>query len=122
MGQPARGFLIGFAVIQAFPRLNLHFAVFLGSLTAIDSGYPSINGAIIALCGIFALGIILVHGRTGVWGVLRNQRWVKSAVRGINARPVGLVNTAVYRIWYIGYLDKASNQARVWEMISGEWP
>jgi hypothetical protein len=57
----------------------------------------------------------------GVWGVLRNPRWVKSAARGIDARPVGLVYTAVYRIWHISYLDKASNQARVWEMISGGW-
>lgn len=101
-----RDFLIGLAVIQAFPGPNFNFAVFLGSLTAIHGGYPAITGAILAFCGIFAPGIILIHGTMGVWGALRNRRWVKSAVRGINAGAVGLIYTAVYRIWQIGYLDE----------------
>ncbi|KAJ5991485.1 hypothetical protein N7522_011692 [Penicillium canescens] len=100
-----RDFLIGLAVIQAFPGPNFNFAVFLGGLTAIHGGYPAITGAIIAFCGIFAPGITLVHGTMGVWGVLRSRRWVKSAVRGINAGAVGLIYTAVYRIWQIGYID-----------------
>lgn len=101
-----RDFLIGLAVIQAFPGPNFNFAVFLGSLTAIHGGYPAITGAIIAFCGIFAPGIILVHGTMGVWGALRSRRWVKSAVRGINAGAVGLIYTAVYRIWQVGYIDE----------------
>lgn len=101
-----RDFLIGLAVIQACPGPNFNFAVFLGGLTAIYGGYPAITGAILAFCGIFAPGIILVHGTMGVWGVLRSRRWVKSAVRGINAGAVGLIYTAVYRIWQIGYIDE----------------
>lgn len=101
-----RDFLIGLAVIQAFPGPNFNFAVFLGSLTAIHGGYPAIAGAIIAFCGIFTPGIVLVHGTVGVWAVLRSRRWVKSAVRGINAGAVGLIYTAVYRVWQIGYIDE----------------
>lgn len=101
-----RDFLIGLAVIQACPGPNFNFAVFLGSLTAIHGGYPPITGAILAFVGIFAPGLILVHGTMGVWGVLRSRRWVKSAVRGINAGAVGLIYTAVYRIWQIGYIDE----------------
>jgi chromate transport protein ChrA len=101
-----RDFLIGLAVIQAIPGPNFNFAVFLGSLTAIHGGYPAITGAIIAFCGIFTPGIVLVHGTMGVWGVLRSRRWVKSAVRGINSGAVGLIYTAVYRIWQIGYIDE----------------
>lgn len=101
-----RDFLIGLAVIQAFPGPNFNFAVFLGGLTAIHGGYPAITGAITAFCGIFAPGIILVHGTMGVWGMLRSRRWVKSAVRGINAGAVGLIYTAVYRIWQVGYIDE----------------
>jgi chromate transport protein ChrA len=101
-----RDFLIGLAVIQAFPGPNFNFAVFLGSLTATHGGYPAITGAIIAFCGIFTPGIVLVHGTMGVWGVLRSRLWVKSAVRGINAGAVGLIYTAVYRIWQIGYIDE----------------
>jgi chromate transport protein ChrA len=101
-----RDFLIGLAVIQAFPGPNFNFAVFLGGLTAIHGGYSAFTGAVIAFCGIFAPGIILVHGTMGVWGRLRSRRWVKSAVRGINAGAVGLIYTAVYRIWQIGYIDE----------------
>lgn len=101
-----RDFLIGLAVIQAFPGPNFNFAVFLGSLTAIRGGYPAIAGAVVAFCGIFTPGLVLVHGTMGVWGVLRSRRWVKSAVRGINAGAVGLIYTAVYRIWQVGYIDE----------------
>ncbi|KAJ5573155.1 hypothetical protein N7450_010139 [Penicillium hetheringtonii] len=101
-----RDFLIGLAIIQAFPGPNFNFAVFLGSLTALHGGYPAIAGATIAFCGIFIPGIVLVHGTMGVWGVLRSRRWVKSGVRGINAGAVGLIYTAVYRIWQIGYIDE----------------
>lgn len=101
-----RDFLIGLAVIQAFPGPNFNFAVFLGSLTAIHGGHSAIAGAMIAFCGIFTPGMVLVHGTMGVWGVLRSRRWVKSAVRGINAGAVGLIYTAVYRIWQVSYIDE----------------
>ncbi|KAF5021626.1 hypothetical protein F66182_6326 [Fusarium sp. NRRL 66182] len=101
-----RDFLIGLAITQAFPGPNFNFAVFLGGLTAISGGYPAIAGALIAYIGIFAPGMILVHGTMGVWGVLRNRRWVKSGVRGVNAGAVGLIYTAFYRIWQVGYIDE----------------
>ncbi|CAI6099900.1 unnamed protein product [Clonostachys chloroleuca] len=102
-----RDFLIGLAIAQAFPGPNFNFAVFLGGLTAINSGHSSIAGAIIAFCGIFFPGMVLVHGTMGVWGVLRSRRWVRSGVRGVNAGAVGLIYTAVYRIWQIGYIDES---------------
>ncbi|KAG5759377.1 hypothetical protein H9Q72_012492 [Fusarium xylarioides] len=101
-----RDFLIGLAIVQAFPGPNFNFAVFLGGLTAANNGYPAIAGALIAYLGIFVPGMVLVHGTMGVWGVLRSRRWVKSAVRGINAGAVGLIYTAVYRIWQVGYIDQ----------------
>lgn len=101
-----RDFLIGLAIAQSFPGPNFNFAVFLGGLTAVHNGYSSITGALIAFCGIFFPGIVLVHGTMGVWGVLRSRRWVKSGVRGVNAGAVGLIYTAVYRIWQIGYIDE----------------
>ncbi|KAJ4858985.1 chromate transporter domain-containing protein [Trichoderma breve] len=101
-----RDFLIGLAIIQAFPGPNFNFAVFLGGLTAIGIGQPAILGAIVAYLGIFLPGIVLVHGTMGVWKVLRSKPWVKSGVRGINAAAVGLIYTAVYRIWQVGYVDE----------------
>jgi len=101
-----RDFLIGLALIQAFPGPNFNFAVFLGSLTAIKNGYSSIAGALIAWVAIFSPGLILVHGTMGLWGAARNRRWVKALLRGINAGAVGLIYTAVYRIWQVGYIDE----------------
>ncbi|EGR48612.1 uncharacterized protein TRIREDRAFT_77969 [Trichoderma reesei QM6a] len=107
-----RDFLIGLAIAQAFPGPNFNFAVFLGTLAASNSGSPPVAGAIIAFVGIFFPGIALVHGTMGVWGSLRNRRWVKSGLRGVNAGAVGLIYTAVYRIWQVGYLDEGFQSGR----------
>lgn len=101
-----RDFLIGLAIIQAFPGPNFNFAVYLGSLTAIGGGYLSAWGALLAYLGIFVPGLVTVHGEMGLWSALREKRWVKSALRGINAAAVGLIYTAVYRLWQIGYIDQ----------------
>jgi len=107
-----RDFLIGLAIAQAFPGPNFNFAVFLGSLTASNGDLSSIAGAAIAFVGIFLPGMVLVHGTMGVWGSLRSRRWVKSGVRGVNAGAVGLIYTAVYRIWLIGYIDEGFQSGR----------
>ncbi|KAH0848495.1 chromate transport protein ChrA [Fonsecaea pedrosoi] len=102
----SRDFLLGLAIIQSFPGPNFNFAVYLGSLTAINASYPSAAGAIIGFIGIFAPGLILVHGTMGLWKALRTRRWVKAALRGVNAAAVGLIYTAIYRLWEIGYIDE----------------
>ncbi|KAH8205131.1 hypothetical protein TruAng_000696 [Truncatella angustata] len=107
-----RDFLIGLAVIQALPGPNFNFAVYLGSLTAINGGHSIIAGAVIAFIGIFTPGMVLVHGTMGIWGKLRSRLWVKSVVRGVNAAAVGLVYTAVYRIWQVGYVDSGFQSGR----------
>lgn len=101
-----RDFLIGLALIQAFPGPNFNFAVYLGSLTAINGGHNSAAGALLGFIGIFAPGLITVHGLMGMWSAVRQWRWVKAAVRGVNAAAVGLIYTAVYRLWQIGYIDE----------------
>ncbi|KAK1985223.1 chromate transporter [Colletotrichum cereale] len=107
-----RDFLIGLAIAQSFPGPNFNFAVFLGGLTAINAGYSALLGSIIAYIGIFTPGMVLVHGTMGVWSVLRSRPWVKAAVRGVNAAAVGLIYTAVYRIWQVGYLDEGFQSGR----------
>lgn len=42
----------------------------------------------------------------GVWSAIRGWRWVRSALRGVNAAAVGLIYTAVYRLWQIGWIDE----------------
>jgi chromate transport protein ChrA len=101
-----RDFLLGLAIIQAFPGPNFNFAVFLGGLTAVYGGYNAAIGALLGYFGIFLPGIITVHGTMGIWSAIRNERWVKSALRGINAAAVGLIYTAVYRLWQMGFVDE----------------
>lgn len=101
-----RNFLLGLAIIQAFPGPNFNFAVYLGGLTAVFGGYNAAAGALLGYIGIFLPGIVTVHGTMGIWSAIRSKRWVKSALRGINAAAVGLIYTAVYRLWQIGFVDE----------------
>lgn len=105
-----RDFLIGLAIIQGFPGPNFNFAVYLGALTAIGGGYSSGAGAVLGFLGIFFPGLVLVHGTMGIWGSIRSWRWVKSTVRGVNAAAVGLIFTAVYRLWQIGWIEDGFQQ------------
>ena len=106
----SRDFLIGLALIQGFPGPNFNFAVYLGALTAFNGGYSPAAGAVLGYLGIFVPGLVTVHGTIGVWGAIRGWRWVRSALRGVNAAAVGLIYTAVYRLWQIGWIDEGFQQ------------
>lgn len=106
----ARDFLIGLAIQQSFPGPNFNFAVYLGALTAANAGHSSALGALLGFLGIFAPGLITVHGTMGIWSAVRGLRWVKSLLRGINAAAVGLIYTAVYRLWQVGFVDEGYEQ------------
>ncbi|KAF3051619.1 hypothetical protein E8E11_005966 [Didymella keratinophila] len=99
-----RDFLLGLAIIQAFPGPNFNFSVYLGALALARTGTPTIFGSMLSFLGIFFPGLILTVGVQGIWQVMRTKAWVLSLLRGINATAVGLVFTAVYRLWEIGYL------------------
>lgn len=107
-----RDFLLGLAIIQAFPGPNFNFAVFLGALALAGTGNPTVVGALLGYVGIFTPGIVLAVGVQSIWQVLRAKAWVVSLLRGINATAVGLVFTAVYRLWEIGYLTPESSSGK----------
>jgi chromate transport protein ChrA len=102
------------AIIQAFPGPNFNFAVYLGALSIASApgSTPTIVGAILGFIGIFFPGIVLAVGVQSIWQVMRTKAWVLSLLRGINATAVGLVFTAVYRLWEIGYLTPESSNGR----------
>ncbi|KAI5780336.1 chromate transporter-domain-containing protein [Peziza echinospora] len=112
-----RDFLLGLAIIQAFPGPNFNFAVFLGALALSSTSYASpaassFLGAFLSFIGIFAPGMILAVGVQSIWRVLRRRPSVKSILRGVNAGAVGLVFTAVYRLWEIGWLTEEASKGR----------
>ncbi|RDH19789.1 hypothetical protein M747DRAFT_342065 [Aspergillus niger ATCC 13496] len=69
----SRDFLIGLAIIQAFPGPNFNFAVFLGALAVRTTSYPTVFGAFLCGLGIFFPGITLAVAIQSFWRVLRKQ-------------------------------------------------
>ncbi|KAI4164810.1 MAG: hypothetical protein LQ342_001443 [Letrouitia transgressa] len=114
-----RNFLLGLALIQAFPGPNFNFAVYLGALAVSGTNNPPLAGASVAFLGIFIPGLVVQSGFMGLWGSLRNTRALLSALRGVNAAAVGLLFTAVYRLWQIGYLDQDNQDGQ--PLGGGPW-
>lgn len=108
-----RDFLLGLAIIQAFPGPNFNFAVYLGALTLTGSASSmsgtaaavAFLGALLAALAIFTPGLWIMTGFMGLWRVLRTKRWMTALLRGVNAAAVGLVWTAVYKLSQIGFID-----------------
>jgi chromate transport protein ChrA len=107
-----RDFLFGLAIIQAFPGPNFNFAVFLRALALQHSEFSTILGAFLGFFGIFFPGIALAVAVQSFWRVLRTKKLVLDLLRGLNATAVGLVFTAVYRLWEIGYLTPTVNSGQ----------
>ncbi|KAL8911884.1 MAG: hypothetical protein Q9171_003011 [Xanthocarpia ochracea] len=97
-----RDFLLGLALIQAFPGPNFNFAVYLGALATMGTSVPSFVGALIAFVAIFTPGLVIVLGFLGLWQNLQKRAWFQAILRGVNAGAVGLVFTAVHKLWQIG--------------------
>jgi chromate transport protein ChrA len=101
-----RDFLLGLAITQAFPGPNFNFAVYLGTLAVARTAIPGAVGALIAYLAIFTPGLWLQTGFMGIWRTVRKVPVIKACLRGLHAAAVGLVFTAVYRLFEIGYLDE----------------
>ena len=101
----SRDFLLGLAVIQSFPGPNFNFAVYLGALAVGSTAYPSYVGAAVAYVAIYAPALFIVVGFMGLWRIMQGKRWFLGILRGVNAAAIGLVFTAVYRLWQIGRLE-----------------
>ncbi|KAI1974236.1 hypothetical protein LOZ53_004481 [Ophidiomyces ophidiicola] len=108
----SRDFLIGLALIQAFPGPNFNFAVFLGALAVASTKSPTVVGALMAYVGIFFPGITLAVGFQSCWRYVRRYPLTTSVLRGMNSTAVGLVFTAVYRLWEIGYLTSEASSGQ----------
>jgi chromate transport protein ChrA len=57
-------------------------------------------------------GLLLAVGVQGLWRLWRTKPVVAAMLRGINATAIGLVFTAVYRLWQIGYLTPLDAQGQ----------
>ncbi|KAE8183749.1 hypothetical protein A4X06_0g2122 [Tilletia controversa] len=111
-----RDFLIGFAILQAFPGPNFNFAAFCGVL-AVNTN-PAL-GAILGWLGIFSPGIILKLALLPVYSKFRQQQSVRSTLRGLNAAASGLVFSATYQLFIVGYIYQSATGLRDQKTMSG---
>ena len=75
----SRDFLLGFAILQAFPGPNFNFAVYLGVLCNPSS---PVLGAFLGWLGIFSPGILLKLALLPLYNSWRKIEAVKSVLRG----------------------------------------
>ncbi|KAE8216458.1 hypothetical protein CF327_g320 [Tilletia walkeri] len=111
-----RDFLIGFAILQAFPGPNFNFAVFCGVL-AVNTN-PAL-GAFLGWLGIFSPGIILKLAVLPVYSSFRKHQSVRSTLRGLNAAASGLVFSATYQLFIVGYIYQSASGSRDQRTMSG---
>ena len=106
----SRDFLIGIAVTQSFPGPNFNIVVYLATLALQNTSIHPTVGAFLGFVAIYLPGIWLYVGFMGLWSTMRRLQVVRSCLRGMHATAVGLVFTAVYRLFRIGYLDAKESQ------------
>ncbi|KAK4055708.1 hypothetical protein OIV83_000254 [Microbotryomycetes sp. JL201] len=97
----ARDFLLGYAIQQAMPGPVFCFTAYLGVL--IIPSAP-VGGALLGVTAIFLPGIMLKLAFLPLY-----QRWktipvVRSILRGTCAAAIGLIWSAVYRLFRIGLI------------------
>ena len=102
----SRDYLLGLAIMQAFPGPDFNFAVYLGALAVQGMSIPAPVGAIIRFLAIFSSGIWLYTGFMALWAKFRKIQAVRVALRGVHSAAVELVFTAIYCLFEIGYLDE----------------
>ncbi|KAJ5111414.1 chromate transporter-domain-containing protein [Penicillium argentinense] len=96
-----RDFLIGLAIIQAFPGPNFNFAVFLGALALQPTQFPTVFGAFLGWLGVFVPGLALAVAFQSFWSVLRRKKFVIHILRGVNATAIGAGQSLAREPWWV---------------------
>lgn len=67
-------------------------------------------GAAFGLVGIFLPGLVIQNAVLPLWRKVRSTPRLNSALKGIACGAIGLVFTAVYRLWQIGLINRDAQQ------------
>ena len=79
-----------------------NFVIFLGGVA---EGLNPLAGAVLGYIGIYLPGIAIKHALLPAWEKLRVNSIVMWGVKGVECAAIGLVFTAVYRLWRIAIID-----------------
>ncbi|SIT90773.1 chromate efflux transporter [Edaphobacillus lindanitolerans] len=85
----AEAFIAGYGAAQAVPGPLFTLSAYIGMTM---DGIP---GALVAVGAMFLPSFLLVVGMLPFWAVLRNRRWLKAALSGVNAAVVGILFAAL---------------------------
>lgn len=81
--------------------------MFLG---AVAQGFNPFVGALLGFLGMYVPGILIKTVILVVWKKIRTKPLLGSLLKGIECGAVGLVFTAVYRLWKIGFISQDSQR------------
>lgn len=91
-------FLAGYGAAQSLPGPLFAISAYLGAIAG-----NGINGAAVALVGIFLPGLLILVGVLPFWAALRGNVLVRAAIVGVNAAVVGILALALYDpLWTTG--------------------
>ncbi|GAA5892932.1 uncharacterized protein JCM6883_007518 [Sporobolomyces salmoneus] len=102
-----RDFLLGFAIQQACPGPLFSFTAYLGVLVFSSSTASSLGGALLGVLSIFLPGIMLKLAFLPLYQRWKTATLVRSILRGFNAAAVGLIYSAIYRLFRVGFIEAA---------------
>jgi len=94
-------FLQGLGLAQSMPGPLFNFSAYLGAV------YKGVPGALIAYCGLFGPGVILIFAVVPFWARLRHNQNFKAILKGVNATAIGLVGAACIILWESAISDAA---------------
>ena len=90
-------FLTGMALSQTLPGPVFAFTSYLGVLLMNDYGLlGELAGSLIGALGIFLPGTFLIFFVFRIWGQLKQYRFIRASLAGIQAASVGLTLVAVF--------------------------
>lgn len=95
-------FLAGFALVQSLPGPMFNISAYLGAILF------GVQGAIVAACGLFGPGLILVFALLPLWERVRDQKQLQIFLQGVNAAATGLVVASIFLLWEKAVHNNAS--------------
>lgn len=94
-------YLTGMALSQSLPGPIFALTSYLGVLLLKDYGVlGQLAGSAIGALGIFLPGTFLIFFVFRIWGQLKQYRFIRASLAGIQAASVGLTGVAVYTFVY----------------------
>ena len=94
-------FLTGMALSQSLPGPIFALTSYVGVLLMKDYGVlGQLAGSAIGALGIFLPGTFLIFFVFRIWGQLKQYRFIRASLAGIQAASVGLTGVAVYTFVY----------------------